>query len=170
MIPWVFAWSQSRFFLSSWYGLGTALSQLREAQPEVFGRLCEENLSWHPFHYLTSNAATSLAMVDEDVTTQYAELVANAEVHNRLLPQILTEYQRSRSMLEVLYAGPLEERRAKIQKSIELRRNGLRSLHRQQLDLLPKWRRLRAAGDDEAEKLLVPLLITVNASGLRTTG
>ena len=39
-------------------------------------------------------------------------------------------------MLEVLYAGPLEERRAKIQKSIELRRNGLRSLHRQQLDLL----------------------------------
>ena len=128
-IPWVFAWSQSRFFLSSWYGLGTALSQLREAQPEVFGRLCEENLSWHPFHYLTSNVATSLAMVDEDVTTQYAELVVNAEVHNRLLPQILTEYQRSRSTLEVLYAGPLEERRAKIQKSIELRRNGLRSLH-----------------------------------------
>ena len=27
VIPWVFAWSQSRFFLSSWYGLGTALSQ-----------------------------------------------------------------------------------------------------------------------------------------------
>ena len=111
-------------------------------------------------------------MVDEDVTAQYAELVANAEVRNRLLPQILTEYQRSRSMLEVLYAGPLEERRAKIQKSIELRRNGLRSLHRQQLDLLPKWRGLKAEGDDEAEKLLVPLLITVNAiaSGLRTTG
>jgi phosphoenolpyruvate carboxylase len=172
-IPWVFAWSQSRFFLSSWYGLGTALSQLREAQPEVFGRLCEENLSWHPFHYLTSNVATSLAMVDEDVTAQYAELVVNAEVRNRLLPQILTEYQRSRSMLEVLYAGPLEERRAKIHKSIELRRNGLRSLHRQQLDLLPKWRGLKAKGDDdEAEKLLVPLLITVNAiaSGLRTTG
>ena len=76
-------------------------------------------------------------------------------------------------MLEALYVGPLEERRAKIQKSIELRRNGLRSLHRQQLDLLPKWRGLKAEGDDdEAEKLLVPLLITVNtiASGLRTTG
>jgi phosphoenolpyruvate carboxylase len=76
-------------------------------------------------------------------------------------------------MLEVLYAGPLEERRAKIQKGIELRRNGLRSLHRQQLDLLPKWRGLKAEGyEEEAEKLLVPLLITVNAiaSGLRTTG
>ena len=58
-------------------------------------------------------------------------------------------------------------------KSIELRRNGLRSLHRQQLDLLPKWCGLTAEDDDdEAEKLLVPLLITVNAiaSGLRTTG
>ena len=112
-------------------------------------------------------------MVDEDVTAQYTELVANAEVRNRLLPQILTEYQRSRSTLEVLYAGPLEERRAKIQKSIELRRNGLRSLHRQQLDLLPKWRGLKAEGyEEESEKLLVALLITVNAiaSGLRTTG
>ena len=90
--------------------------------------------------------------------------VVNAEVRNRLLPQILTEYQRSRSMLKVLYAGPLEERRAKIQKSIELRRNGLRSLHRQQLDLLSKWCGLKAEGDDDgAEKLLVPLLITVNA-------
>jgi hypothetical protein len=46
-------------------------------------------------------------MVDEDVTAQYAKLVANAEVRNRLLLQILTEYRRSRSMLEVLYAGPL---------------------------------------------------------------
>ena len=112
-------------------------------------------------------------MVDEDVTAQYAELVVNAEVRNRLLTQILTEYQQSRSMLEVLYAGPLEERRAKIQKSIELRRNGLRSLHRQQLDLLPKWRGSKAEGyEEEAEKLLVPLMITVNAiaSGLRTTG
>jgi len=38
-------------------------------------------------------------MVDEDVTAQYAKLVANAEVRNRLLLQILTEYRRSRSML-----------------------------------------------------------------------
>ena len=107
------------------------------------------------------------------MTAQYAELVVNIEFRNRLLPQILAEYQRSRSMPEVFYAGPLEECRAKIQKSVELRRNGLRSLHRQQLDLLPKYRGLKAEGDDdEAEKLLVLLLIKVNAiaSGLRTTG
>ena len=172
-IPWVFAWSQSRFFLSSWYGLGSALSQLRDAHPEVFQALCEENLRWHPFHYLTSNVATSLAMVDEEVMSQYAELVVDSTLRDRLLNQIVAEFHRSRSMLEALYAGPLEERRAKVHKSIELRRNGLRSLHRQQLDLLPQWRQLRAQGQEaEAEKLLLPLLITVNAiaSGLRTTG
>ena len=68
--------------------------------------------------------------------------------------------------------APWKNAEPRSKKSIELRRNGLRSLHRQQLNLLPKWRGLKAKGDNEAEKLLVPLLITVNAiaSGLRTTG
>jgi phosphoenolpyruvate carboxylase len=172
-IPWVFSWSQSRFFLSSWYGVGSAFSRLREEHPEVFDGLCKENLKWHPFHYLTSNVATSLAMVDEEVMTAYAYLVKNEVVRDRMLHKIREEYRRSRDMLEALYDGPLEERRAKVQQSIELRRNGLRTLHRQQLDLLPKWRELQAAEQpEEAEKLLLPLLITVNAiaSGLRTTG
>ena len=68
-------------------------------------------------------------MVDEDVTAKYAELVVNVKIRNRLLLRILLKYKRSRSTLEVLYAGPLEEHRAKIQKSIELWRNGLHSLH-----------------------------------------
>jgi phosphoenolpyruvate carboxylase len=53
---------------------------------------------------------------------------------------------------------------------LALRDKGLRTLHRQQIDLLRQWR----AEDDEArsEALLLKVLLTVNAiaSGLRTTG
>jgi phosphoenolpyruvate carboxylase len=33
-IPWVFSWGQARFFLSGWYGVGTALHQLQQNEPK----------------------------------------------------------------------------------------------------------------------------------------
>jgi phosphoenolpyruvate carboxylase len=56
---------------------------------------------------------------------------------------------------------------------LSLRDPGLKVLHRQQLELLTEWRACRRAGDTAAaDKLIIPLLVTVNAiaSGLRTTG
>ena len=35
-IPWVFAWSQARFYLSGWYGVGSALARLKEEDPKGF--------------------------------------------------------------------------------------------------------------------------------------
>ncbi len=60
-IPWVFSWGQARFFLSGWYGVGTALAQLKEHDPATFEQLGATMNSWAPSHYLLSNVATSLA-------------------------------------------------------------------------------------------------------------
>ncbi len=60
-IPWVFSWTQSRFYPSGWYGVGSALAALQDEDPSAFERLaqCKRERSWAPLHYIVSNAATS---------------------------------------------------------------------------------------------------------------
>lgn len=168
-IPWVFSWGQARFYLSGWYGVGTALEWLLTEDPATFETVQEQNFIWSPLHYIISNAATSIATADLEIMRQYAALVEDDTIRQRVMGLIETEHQRTQQMLEKIYDGPLSERRPNVHQLLTLRQQGLRILHHQQLELLQQWR-----GGSEAEKqdLLPQLLLTVNAiaSGLRTTG
>jgi phosphoenolpyruvate carboxylase len=172
-IPWVFSWSQARFFLSGWYGVGSALETLRAERPDEFAALQEEAFAWYPLKYVVTNVSTSVLSADLEVMRSYAELVEDESVRGRVMGTIEAEYDRTRRMLELVYGGPLHERRRRIYWMLSLRQEGLRTLHRQQIELLRTWRALRYGGDDRgAEGLLQQLLLTVNAiaGGLRTTG
>jgi len=172
-IPWVFSWSQSRFFLPGWYGVGTALEALQADRPDVFLQLPQHLQTWAPLHYALSNAATCLAAADRDVMTVYATLVDDPAIRECVLRQIVGEFERTNRMLELVYGGPLAERRPNIHASLDKRREPLRVLHRRQIALLGDWRRARAQGDEaQAAELLPTLLLTVNAiaSGLGSTG
>jgi phosphoenolpyruvate carboxylase len=99
--------------------------------------------------------------------------VEDAAVRERVMGMIAVEYARTRRMLEVIFDGPLPERRPRIHRMLAVREEGLRVLHRQQLALLREWRALRREDDPSAgERVLPQLLLTVNAiaGGLRTTG
>jgi phosphoenolpyruvate carboxylase len=103
---------------------------------------------------------------DEEVMSAYAELVADAELRARFLGPIRRELALTVAALEELYGGPLAAKRPRVHGLLALRSDGLRAVHRRQLDLL---RRLRGS---EGEEVLPALLATVNAiaAGLRTTG
>jgi phosphoenolpyruvate carboxylase len=172
-IPWVFSWSQSRFYLSGWYGVGSALERLLAEHPEQFAMLSPHLLTWAPLHYALSNAATCVAAADETVMNEYAALVESAALRRDFLSRITAELERTTRMLERIYGGTLAERRPNIDASLVVRREPLRVLHRQQVGLLRDWRALRRAGDHERAAALLPgLLLTVNAiaSGLGATG
>jgi phosphoenolpyruvate carboxylase len=172
-IPWVFSWGQARFFLSGWYGVGSALEVLQKESPQTFAALKGELLTWAPLHYAISNAATSIASIDLEVIQEYANLVEEPAVREEILSLILAEYERTRRALEDLYGGSLDERRPNWFAMQQMRRDGLRTLHHRQVTLLRKWRACRH-GDDpaKAESLLTQLLLTINsvASGLGSTG
>lgn len=169
-IPWVFSWSQARFYLSGWYGIGSALENLLSEDPLAFKLIKAQNQNWPPLHYIMSNAATSLATADLEIMQAYAALVGEVQIQKNIMGLIAAEFKRTEKMLEKLYDGPLPIRRADIYELLKLRQPGLRVLHDQQIEQLRQWRSLDYG--EKKEALLLPLLLTINAiaSGLRTTG
>ncbi len=165
-IPWVFSWNQARFYLPGWYGVGSALQMVIEQDENVLNRL-REGITKLPFlRYLFYNVESSLESADRDIMSSYASLVSDPELRSRFLENILQEHERTRTMLDNILQGPLEERRPRFFRTLHARDQDLTLLHHHQIQLLSQW---RSSGKQE---YLTELLVVVNAiaSGQRTTG
>ncbi len=171
-IPWVFSWGQSRFFLSAWYGVGTALESLRDKHPDDFASLCAQAVGYPALRYILTNASSAIALANPDIMTLYASLVPDETLRQRFLQHILEEYYRTKAMLETIYSQSIEQRRPRIATMLETRQPKLVQLHHRQVELIKIWRHLEDKTTPEAEQLLLDLLLLVNAiaSGLRATG
>jgi len=171
-IPWVFSWNQARFYLSGWYGIGSGLAMVQREEPDLFAELCARMREWAPMHYLLGNVATSVMNADETIMCAYAELVSDATTRTVILQKILDEFARTRALLEQVYGGTLEEKRPYIARQLELRREGLYRLHREQIARLRTWRAVRDRDPEAGEEHLRRVLVLINAiaAGLRATG
>lgn len=171
-IPWVFSWSQSRFNMTSWYGLGSAINDLKEQQPELYTEF-KKALKHDPFiRYVLTNVDTSLAATDEEIIKQYASLVKEEDIKEKFLNMFLKELALIRQMLMELLERGIEDRRKNHFYSNQLRASLMATLHKQQVDLLRKWRDEKAKNDPQAEKTQTQLMLTINgiASAMRNTG
>jgi phosphoenolpyruvate carboxylase len=63
-IPWVFSWSQSRFFLPGWFGVGSALEWLQREDPVAAARLAAAVPHWPFLRYVLTNIETSFIGAD----------------------------------------------------------------------------------------------------------
>lgn len=172
-IPWVFSWNQSRHYLPGWYGLGTALEELLKTDKDAFATLAERANGWPFLRYVLTNVETNLTSASLELMREYATLVGDVTLRERIFTRIADEYQRTVRMLDLAFGSPLAERRPRMHRTLMLRDAGLRALHLHQIALLRRWRGLRNSGDQAgADTLLPTLLLTINAiaSGLRTTG
>lgn len=172
-IPWVFSWTQARYYLPGWFGVGSALERLRDEHPGDYDFLKREGGVWPFVRYVLYNAETSLASADLDIMKQYAALVPDAALRKAQFKRIEGEYLRTNRMLEDFFGAPRAERRPRLTRTLAMRAEGLRRLHAIQIALLREWRELRARRRTrEAEALVPALLLSVNAiaSGERTTG
>ena len=176
-IPWVFSWNQARYYLPGWYGVGAAFTELREHAPAEFealrGVLDGGAASWPFLRYVLMNVELNLASADAGIMADYAGLVREADVREQFWATIHGEFRRTAETLDALFGRPAAERRPRAAKTLALRADALRVLHRQQIGLLRRWRELGAAGDEDGARAMLPeLLLSINAiaSGLRTTG
>ena len=171
-IPWVFSWSQARFYLPSWYAVGSALEELMTHDASAFEALCRHVSSWPTLRYLLVNVSTSVLQADLALMREYAQLVDDVAVRERIFAVIEGEFVRTRRMVEKVFGADLLARRPRLSRVLQLRQPGLEMLHRRQIDLLRRWRSEQHSEDASDDPTFIELLVTVNAiaSGLRTTG
>jgi len=166
-IPWVFSWTQSRFVLSAWYGLGTALESFLDKGQASVSELRRLYAEWPFFGTLIDNAQLSLAKADLFIAEQYAGLVEPRELGEQTFARIQSEYERAEAgILVITEQRQILEKAEVLRESIRLRNPYVDPLNFLQLRFLEEWRK---NGDPE---LLHLLRLTVHgiASGMKSTG
>ncbi len=163
-IPWVFAWSQARYNMTSWFGIGSTLEKLRAERPKDYEKF-QIALKDDPFiRYFITNVDTSLARSSIHIMKDYAELVDNKNIRNKFSQLFEKELSLTEAHLSFLLDKTLEERRPRHYYSNLLRNSLIEDLHRSQIRLLKEWRILVKSDDSQqSDKTLVSLLLTVNA-------
>jgi phosphoenolpyruvate carboxylase len=178
-IPWVFAWTQSRHFLPSWYGLGHAFERFAAAHestsssgsrgPSGFDLLRQMYHGWPFFAVLIDNAEMSLAKTDLYIAARYAALVRPKHLGETIFSRIEDEYHRSvRCVLEICGAKRLLERQPVVRESIRLRNPYVDPLNFLQLRFLKEWRRARRPRPEVLR--LLQLTVGGIAFGMKSTG
>ncbi|XP_058088599.1 phosphoenolpyruvate carboxylase 4-like [Magnolia sinica] len=164
-IPWVFAWTQTRFVLPAWLGVGAGLKGACEkGYKEDLQAMYKE---WPFFQSTIDLIEMVLGKADIPIAKHYDEMLVSesrrglgAQLRNDLLT---TE----KCVLVVSGHEKLSENNRSLRRLIESRLPYLNPINMLQVEIL---RRLRC--DDDNHKLRDALLITINgiAAGMRNTG
>jgi phosphoenolpyruvate carboxylase len=163
--PWVFAWSQARYFIPGWYGSGSALHSVIVAGE--LERLRDTYGGWRFFASVIDDLESQLARTDLDIAGHYVQLVSPGL--QRFAPLLRAEYLRCRdAVLAIKGSAELLDTDRTQQRAIQLRNPYVDPMNLMQVDLLRRWR----ATAREDEDLFQALLASVSgiAQGLQTTG
>ena len=183
-IPWVFGWTQSRFLLPSWYGVGFALHQELEDSPQQLEVLQELYGRWPFLRTLISKVEMTLAKVDLQLASHYVSTLSS-ESHREdfrvIFNNICQEYELTRSLvLRITGHRELLDEDPGLKLSVELRNRTIVPLGFIQVALLHRLRQevrqppLREGAERtySRSELLRGALLTINgiAAGMRNTG
>jgi len=164
-IPWIFAWTQTRFLLPSWLGVGAALSAI---QDEGDLRLLEcMRQDWYFFRSFI-DLIEMVLVKSEPRIAQYYDAMLTDEALSSVGDRIHESLKRTIEMvMRLSQEKELVSYDTNLQREIRFRSLWLNPLNLLQVEFL---RRLRQTPEDEA--LRRGLLLTINgiAAGLKNTG
>ncbi|KAG2706762.1 hypothetical protein I3760_05G117500 [Carya illinoinensis] len=164
-IPWVFAWTQTRFVLPAWLGVGAGLQGVCEkGHTDDLKAMHKE---WPFFQSTIDLIEMVLGKADIPIAKHYDEVLVSKsrqELGSKLRGELLTA---EKNVLVVSGHEKLSENNRSLRRLIESRLPYLNPMNMLQVEIL---KRLRC--DDDNHKLRDALLITINgiAAGMRNTG
>jgi phosphoenolpyruvate carboxylase len=170
-IPWVFGWAQSRHTLPAWYGIGSALQDFIDRQPDGLAHLQAMCREWPFFRSLLSNVQMSLTKADMEIAEEYARLCDH--------PNTMTIYRTIADEFALTVAGvkkvvqieTLLEDNPSLALSISRRRPYIDPINHIQVLMLKRYR-TDSVWESEQDSWLTPLKRSINAiaAGMRNTG
>jgi len=162
-IPWVFAWSQTRFMLPGWYGFAAAVRELKIGEDVL-----KEMMQWDFFEVFIANMEMALAKTDMEIARLYADLAGEPEEADRIYDRIRLEFDDTVALVLRLRGAPyLLSTHERLRNQIARANPLLNSLNRLQVYLLG----IRRHGNrHKLVQLAMQLTVNGIASALRNTG
>ncbi len=162
-IPWVFAWTQVRYNVPGWYGIGNALTKAVNLHGlKLFQDLYSE---WPFFKAIIDNAQREMARAHLQTATWY-----NAGKTERFHKLIVQEFETASNIINAITSQSiLLERNPVIRKSIRLRNPYTDVLNLSQVELMRRW---DSATPEEKDHLRHVLFLSINgiAAAMQSTG
>ncbi len=164
-IPWIFAWTQTRFLLPSWLGVGAALAAIKDEGD--FRLLKSMRRDWYFFRSFIDLIEMVLIKAEPRIA-QYYDAKLTTDDLSGVGDRIHDSLKQTKEMiLRLSQETELVSYDTNLQREIRFRSPWLNPLNLLQVEFL---RRLRQTSEDEV--LRRGLLLTINgiAAGLKNTG
>jgi phosphoenolpyruvate carboxylase len=164
-IPWVFSWTQTRYNLPGWFGMGTAMSEVIAAAPDNITLLQKMWQDWPFFRTVLDNAQLELARTKLDIAAMYGR-----QANEALDQRIVDEFDMAlNALLRITGQQTLLENHPAIRKSIQLRNPYTDVLNLVQVELLKRWRK---APESDRGPLRHAIFLSINgiAAAMQSTG
>jgi phosphoenolpyruvate carboxylase len=162
-IPWVFAWTQVRYNVPGWYGIGKVLDQMLDENQDLMDNLRDWYESGIFFRTIVDNAQREMARTH----LQTAEVYDISQKHS--FDQKITEdfKQAEASILQITGQSEILENSEVILNSIRFRNPFTYPLNLMQVELLKRWREQK-----DNEELRDALFLSINgiAAAMQSTG
>ncbi len=169
-IPWVFAWTQSRIFLPSWYGAGTGFeSWLGSDRAAKMKTLQQMYADWPLFRTLITNLHMGMGRADLETGRRYAELAG--ERGESIFADLVAEFELTHGLvLEISGHQRLLDTEPWLQNSIDKRNPYMDPLN--WLQVILNHRFAEGTLEDDPDLLRQTLLLSVSgiAAGLQSVG
>lgn len=173
-IPWVFAWTQSRYMLPAWYGFASGFKAVKGNDQEKLERARLMYLRWPFFKGLVDKLETALAVADMDIARYYCEKLVTPQLQQKFFERILAEYEFTReTILAINGREAILDAVPYLQHSIAIRNPYVDPLSYLQVKLIQQLRERQSESTDlRQDDLLETVLMTINgvAEGLQNTG
>ncbi len=170
-IPWVFAWTQSRTNIPSWYGVGAGF----EAWSQETGGACLNELQtmyrdWPFFQTVLNNVHLGMGRADMNIAEIYSRLVTD-DFGKEIFQDVKEEFDLTRKwLLEITQHQEILDSEQWLQHSIRMRNPYIDPINFIQIALLERFRESEDA--QEREEIQKVIIASVNgiAAGLQNVG